>query len=58
MDAFITALTDSTSGLTPTTIWGAFTAAVPLIVPLFVVGVGFFIVRKVLKRGSRLKGGI
>lgn len=52
MGAFITQLT---SGITSDTLWTEITKAAPFIIVVFVVAVGYRILRKVLKGGSKLK---
>lgn len=55
MSAFITALTDSTTGVTASGLWTAIADAVPFIVIMFGVAVGYRIIRKLIKSGSKLK---
>lgn len=55
MSAFITALT---TGITSDTIWTEITKAAPFVISIFVVAVGYRILKRVLKNGSRLKVGI
>ena len=45
MDAFITAITASEGGLTATSIWGAITPIVPLVVTLVLVKLGYRMVK-------------
>lgn len=52
MGAFITQLT---SGITSDTIWTEITKAAPFIIVIFVVSVGYRILKKVLQGGSKLK---
>ena len=52
MSAFITQLT---TGITSDTLWTEITKAAPFIIVVFVVAVGYRILRKVLKGGSKLK---
>ena len=57
MSGFITALT-GTNGISEATFWSEITSAVPLIVIFFSVAVGYYILRRVMKKGSKLKMGI
>lgn len=52
MAAFITALT---TGITSDVLWTEITKAAPFLITIFVVAVGYRIVRKLLKSGSKLK---
>lgn len=52
MSGFITALT---TGITSDTLWAEITKAAPFLIVMFVVAVGYRIVRKLLKSGSKLK---
>lgn len=52
MGAFITALT---TGITSDTIWTEITKAAPFIIVIFVVAIGYRVLRKLLKGGSKLK---
>lgn len=38
--------------------WGLITDTAPFIVMIFVVAVGYYVLRKVVRKGSRLKAGI
>lgn len=55
MTAFITALT---TGITSDILWGEITKAAPFLIVIFVVAVGYRILRRVIKSGSKLKAGI
>ena len=55
MTAFITALT---TGITSDTLWAEITKAAPFIIVMFVVAVGYRVLRKVIKSGSKLKANI
>lgn len=55
MDGFITALT---TGITSDILWGEITKAAPFLIVMFVVAVGYRILRKVISKGSKLKAGI
>lgn len=55
MTGFITALT---TGITSDTLWAEITKAAPFIIAMFVVAVGYKILRRVIGKGSRLKAGI
>lgn len=52
MSAFITALT---TGITSDTLWTEIAKAAPFIIVVFTVAVGYRIVRKLIKSGSKLK---
>ena len=52
MAAFISALT---TGITSDILWTEIAKAAPFIITIFVVAVGYRIVRKLLKSGSKLK---
>lgn len=52
MSAFITALT---TGITSDTLWAEIGKAAPFIIVVFTVAVGYRIVRKLIKSGSKLK---
>ena len=58
MAGFISALTDSQTGITLDTFWTALTSVVPLLVVVFTVAVSYYVIRRVLKKASRLKAGI
>lgn len=55
MGGFITALT---TGITSDILWTEITKAAPFVITMFVVAVGYYILRRVIKRGSKLKAGI
>jgi len=55
MSGFITALT---TGITSDTLWAEITKAAPFVIVMFVVAVGYRILKRVIKNGSRLKAGI
>ena len=55
MSGFITAITDSTTGITSSSLWGDVTAAVPLIVIVVGFAFGYYIVRKVVKGAAKGK---
>lgn len=55
MSGFITALT---TGITSDILWGEITKAAPFLIVIFVVAVGYRILRRVIKSGSKLKAGI
>lgn len=48
-------ITQLTTGITSDTLWTEITKAAPFIITIFVVAVGYRILRKVLKGGSKLK---
>lgn len=52
MASFITALT---TGITSDVLWTEIAKAAPFIITIFVVAVGYRIVRKLIKSGSKLK---
>lgn len=52
MAAFISALT---TGITSDTIWTEITKAAPFVITIFVVAIGYRVLRKLLKGGSKLK---
>lgn len=55
MTGFITALT---TGITSDTLWAEITKAAPFVIAMFVVAVGYRILRRVISKGSKLKAGI
>ena len=55
MSDFVTALT---TGITSNTLWTEITKAAPFVITVFVVAVGYHVLRKVISKGSRLKAGI
>lgn len=55
MSGFITALT---TGITSDTLWTEITKAAPFIITIFVVAVGYRILRRVVNKGSKLKAGL
>ena len=55
MAAFISALT---SGITSDVIWTEITKAAPFLITIFVVAVGYRVLRKLVKGGSKLKVNI
>lgn len=55
MQAFVSALT---TGITSDILWGEITKAAPFVITIFVVAVGYRILKRVIKNGSRLKAGI
>ena len=55
MSGMVSALTNSTTGITSGTLWTEVTAAAPLIVGIFIFAFGYRVVRKVLKSGSKAK---
>lgn len=58
MTSFITALTNSTSGITSSTLWTEVTDMVPFIVIVFAFAFGYRLLRKALKAGSKGKVNI
>ncbi|MBQ3309566.1 hypothetical protein IJG78_02725 [Candidatus Saccharibacteria bacterium] len=55
MTGFITALT---TGITSDILWTEITKAAPFVITVFVVAVGYRILRRVINKGSKLKAGI
>lgn len=55
MASFISALT---TGITSDTLWTEIAKAAPFIITIFVVAVGYRIVKKVLSKGSKLRAGM
>lgn len=55
MNGFITALT---TGITSDTLWAEITKAAPFVIMIFVVAVGYRVLRRVINKGSKLKAGI
>lgn len=55
MAAFITALT---TGITSDVLWTEITKAAPFLITIFIVAVGYRLVRKLVKSGSKLKVNI
>lgn len=55
MTGFISALT---TGISSDVLWTEITKAAPFVITVFVVAVGYRILRKVINKGSKLKAGI
>lgn len=55
MGGFITALN---TGVTSDTLWAEITKAAPFVITIFVVAVGYRVLRRVISKGSKLKAGI
>lgn len=55
MEAFISALT---TGITSDILWAEITKAAPFLIVIFVVAVGYRILKRVISKGSKLKAGI
>lgn len=55
MSGFISALT---TGITSDVLWTEITKAAPFLIVIFVVAVGYRILRRVVNKGSKLKAGI
>lgn len=55
MDAVVTSLTTS---LSSTNLWGTVGSAVPLIAISVLFGLGFYIVKRVLNKTKKAKGGM
>lgn len=58
MTAFITALTNSTTGITADGLWADVAAMVPFIVIIFGFAFGYRLLRRALKSGSKGKVNI
>lgn len=56
MSSLITALTGE-GGISSATLWGEVASAGPLLITIFSFAFGYFIIRKVLKKGSHGKVG-
>lgn len=55
MGGFITALN---TGVSSDTLWTEITKAAPFVITVFIVAVGYRILRRVINKGSKLKAGI
>lgn len=55
MSGFITALS---TGITSDTLWTEITKAAPFVITIFVVAVGYRVLKRVINKGSKLKAGI
>lgn len=55
MSSFISALT---TGISSDVLWTEITKAAPFVITVFVVAVGYRILRRVINKGSKLKAGI
>ena len=55
MSAFITALTDTTTGISATTLWTEVAHIVPLLVILLPFAFGYYVVRKSVKGAAKGK---
>lgn len=55
MGGFISALT---TGITTDTMWTEITKAAPFVIAMFIVAVGYRVLRRVINKGSKLKAGI
>lgn len=55
MGGFITALNQ---GITSDTLWTEITKAAPFVITIFVVAVGYRVLKRVITKGSKLKAGI
>lgn len=58
MSSFISALTNSTTGITADTLWTDVASLVPFIVIVFGFAFGYRLLRKALKSGSKGKVNI
>lgn len=55
MSGFVSAITDSTTGITSASLWTDVTALVPLIVIVLGFSFGYYVCRKAIKGASRGK---
>lgn len=55
MSGFISALT---TGISSDILWAEITKAAPFLITIFVVAVGYRLVRRIVNKGSKLKAGI
>lgn len=55
MSGFISALT---TGISSDVLWAEITKAAPFLITIFVVAVGYRLVRRMVNKGSKLKAGI
>lgn len=55
MNTFVEALTNATSGITGSTLWTEVGYTVPLIVIMFTFAFGWYVIKRLLKGGSRGK---
>lgn len=55
MANFITALN---AGITSDILWTEITKAAPFVITIFVVAVGYRVLKRVINKGSKLKAGI
>lgn len=55
MSGFISALT---TGISSDVLWAEITKAAPFVIVVFVVAVGYRVLRRVINKGSKLKAGI
>lgn len=55
MEAVVTALTTT---LSADNLWGVFGTAVPIIGVVTLVALGFFLVKRAIKKLSKMKGGV
>lgn len=55
MGGFISALT---TGISSDVLWTEITKAAPFVITIFVVAVGYRVLRRVINKGSKLKAGI
>lgn len=55
MGGFISALN---TGVSSDTLWTEITKAAPFVITVFIVAVGYRILRRVINKGSKLKAGI
>ena len=58
MAGFVAALTDSTTGITATTLWGTLTELVPVLVITIPFALGVYFLRKVIKKIQKGRAGI
>lgn len=47
-----------TATLTESAIWGEFTILAPFVASMVLVSIGFYLLKRVLRKTSKLKGGV
>lgn len=58
MSGFISALTDSTTGITASTYWQSLTDMVPYLLITIPVAIGYYLIRRAIKKSTKLKAGV
>lgn len=51
-------VTELTSGLSTTTLWGTVGSVVPFVVATTLFALGFYLVKRVINKAKRAKGGM